>query len=359
MGMLLLWGARTYQNLLPPFPISSTGISGKLTGTGSTGQTPVQIALRNDDIGRGSGISPFIPAVVEGVSAKLLDDSGADITLISQALYDRIRHKHCLPHCDMDNIILKAAGDSILDVKAYVTVGFDINGTIYTWTAFVVPISEDALIGYDFLYHFNCVLEARRGLKLDVKFVNCELAGHIPNVMRVCLQSDTFIPARSEAVIGTYIPDRMLTDGIVIEPLAVGLRDDSLQVGASLVNSSLPTMPVRVMNTSSEDITVCAGTTIGLAHEVNDVIVLDNEDEQNGQTAIRSCHVHENTHADSANDDLHPVVDELYQQNLVNLHTDEKTQLHQKIAENDNLCPRYNIYKIQVINLCSFCERAI
>ena len=50
----------------------------------------------------------------------------------------------------MDNIILKAAGDSVLDVKAYVTVGFDINGIINTWTAFVVPISEDALIAYKF-----------------------------------------------------------------------------------------------------------------------------------------------------------------------------------------------------------------
>ena len=211
------------------------------------------------------------------------------------------------------------------------------DGVTYTWTAFVVPISEDVLIGYDFLYHFDCVLEARRGLKINGKFVNCELAGHVPDVNRVCLKSDTIIPARFEAVAHTYIPDRTLTDDIVIEPLAEGLRDESLLVGASIVNSSSPTMPVRVMNTSSEDITVRAGTTIGLAHEVNDVIVFDNDNEQNGHTAIRSCHVYENIRADSANNDLHPVVGELYQRNSVNLHTDEKTQLRNLLIKHDNV----------------------
>ena len=39
------------------------------------------------------------------------------------------------------------------------------------------------------------------------------------------------------------------------------------------------------MNTSSEDIIVCAQT-IGLAHEVIDVIVLDNDDEHNRHTVI-------------------------------------------------------------------------
>ena len=146
------------------------------------------------------------------------------------------------------------------------------------------------LIGYDFLYHFDCVLEARRGLKINGKFVNCELAGHVPDVNRVCLKSDTIIPARSEAVAHTYMPDLSLTDDIVIEPLSEGLRTDSLLVGACLVSSS-SSMPIRIMNTSTEDINICAGTTIGRAHAVCNVITIDDDEvhEENTAITIMSC----------------------------------------------------------------------
>ena len=291
--------------------------------------------MRNNDVGTGSGISAFIPAVVEGVDAKLLVDSGAAVTLISQSLYEKINHKQCLIHCDMDNIVLKAAGDSILEVKAYVTVGFDIAGVTYTWTAFVVPISEDALLGYDFLYHFDCVLEARRGLKINGKFVNCELAGHVPDVNRVCLKSDTIIPARSEAVAHTCIPDQSLTDDIVIEPLSEGLRNDSLLVGACLVSSS-SSMPVRIMNTSSEDINMCAGTTIGRAHEVCNVITINDDEVHEGNTAIRSCHVQADINSNVSTEPLHPIVDELYQRNSMDLNADEKKQLRDLLIKHDN-----------------------
>ena len=149
------------------------------------------------------------------------------------------------------------------------------------------------------LCYFNCVLEARQELKVNGKFVNCKLAGHIPNVMRVCLVAafhQTPSSRSSESVIGTYISDWMLTDNIMMEPLAKGLHKWLLASRASLGTSPSPIMPVHVMN--SEDIIVCAQT-IGLAHEVSDVIVLDT-DEHNRHTAIRSCHIHANTHTDSS-----------------------------------------------------------
>ena len=257
------------------------------------------------------------------------------MTLISQALYEQIEHKQCLEHCDIDNIVLKAAGDSTLNIIACVTVGFCIDGITYTWTAFVAPIAEDALIGYDFLYHFDCVLVARRGLKINGKFVNCKLAGHAPDVNRVCLNSDTIIPARSEAIAHACIPDRSPTDDIVIEPLAGGLPNDALLVGACLVSSST-IMPVRIMDTSSEDIKMCAGTTIGRAHEICDVVIIDNDTVHGGTTAVRSCHVEDVT-SNVSGEPLHPVVDELYHRNSTNLNGDERKHLHDLLVKHNSV----------------------
>ena len=109
------------------------------------------------------------------MEADLLIDSGAAVTLVSSTLFNKIPHKDILTRNQCNNIVLKTADEGELRVEASVTLGFEIDGTIYTWNAFVAPIPDDVLIGYDFLYNFNCILEARRGLIIDGHFVNSKI----------------------------------------------------------------------------------------------------------------------------------------------------------------------------------------
>ena len=72
-------------------------------------------------------------------------------------------------------------------------------------------------------------------------------------------------------------------------------------------------MPVRIMNTSLEDINMCAGTTIGWTHEICDVITINDNVKHRGTGAVWSCHVKVGYNSNVSMKPLHPVVDDLYQ----------------------------------------------
>ena len=70
-----------------------SGETGKLTGTGSDGLDSVQEEMYIVRIGRqcmGSGISVYLPITVCKIETRLLIDTGAEVTIISKKLYERI-----------------------------------------------------------------------------------------------------------------------------------------------------------------------------------------------------------------------------------------------------------------------------
>ena len=98
---------------------------------------------------------------------------------------------------------------------------------------------------------------------------------------RVTLQSSAVIPAQSEILtIGNVEKDIINpSNDIVIEPMPSGLNDhDTVLIAATLCsNEQLQNgVPVRIMNTSMEDVTLCEGQTIGFASAVVDVQQVDN-----------------------------------------------------------------------------------
>ena len=94
-------------------------------------------------------------AKINQVSANLLIDTGAAVTIISQKLYDEISCTNKPPLRKPSNkVILKTADNNVMDVSGLVTLQIEITGTIFTWEAYVAPIQDDALIGFDFFVSF-------------------------------------------------------------------------------------------------------------------------------------------------------------------------------------------------------------
>ena len=242
------------------------------------------------------------------------------------------------------NIALKTADNGELQVDCFVSFRFEINGSIYTWNAFVAPITDDVLIGYDFLYHFNCVLEARRGLTIDGRFVECEFVGEIPPISRVKLSRDitVTVPARSELIASGHVEDcYFMANGFMVEPLPSGMRNDSLLVGAVVVQSVQASsgLPVRLY-TSCEEITLNANTVIGIAQEITEITLIDaSENNFNpgacASTCARVCNTHINhvnsiptsTHERTASAELHSSLHELYQRSSKGLNDEQSDQL--------------------------------
>ena len=124
-----------------------------------------------------------------------------------------------------------------MDVSGLVTLQIEITGRILTWEAYVAPIQDDALVGFDFLNHFDCVLEIRRGLKTGGLWVDCDFGGDPILVGRVTLQSSAVIPTQGEILtIGNVEKDIINpSNDIVIEPLPSGLNNhNTVLIAATL-----------------------------------------------------------------------------------------------------------------------------
>ena len=312
--------------------------------TGSSGPTPVLHTVQVRRSETTTGASASVKAKVNKVNANLLIDTGAAVTIISKKIYDEIPCEYKPPlNKPPAKTVLKTADDNTMDVIGQVTLQIEIASRIFTWDAYVAPIQDDVLIGFDFLYHFDCVLEMRRGLKIGGSWIDCDLSGRHVIVARVALQSPAVIPAQSE-ILTTGLVEKDIVDPcqeIIIEPFPSGLDDhqNAVIVAATLCNyDKIETgVPVRIMNTSTEDVTLPKGKTVGFASAVdnvqevadqeNDASVIINRIRRVNHSNVRATCPPE-TPSSYPTEVLHPALNELFQNSSHGLDETNKNMLH-------------------------------
>lgn len=223
----------------------------------------------------------FVPAIVNGVETELLVDSGAMVTIVSPELLARFPGECGSQMRKTERPVkLETASEcEQLDVKGVVTLMICIGNQFFEWDAYVAPISEHCLLGYDFLYHFECVLDARRGLTIGKVDLPCEIRGQELPVFRVALRESTELPANSEKIIEGLVvgPGDFVSRYGVLEPTEMKDDFENIMIARSLCNACRSDIgiPVRVMNTSQEVLTLQSGMTLGYLHGVDASEVFD------------------------------------------------------------------------------------
>ena len=108
------------------------------------------------------GVSALVNCYVQHYPTKALLETGAQISLMSSSLYEKLTHK-----CELgDGIKLEGIVKDIkLDAKLCAGVEVSFNGnSVYTCKFYVAPITEPLIIGLDFLCQFGAALDFRRGI---------------------------------------------------------------------------------------------------------------------------------------------------------------------------------------------------
>ena len=75
----------------------------------------------------------------------------------------------------------------LIEVDGIATMDISIGEQKFHWYAFVAPIKDEGIIGYDFVYVFDCILEARSGIRITGTWVQWTIKGLPPCVMPVSL----------------------------------------------------------------------------------------------------------------------------------------------------------------------------
>ena len=298
-----------------------------------------------------AGMSVMLPVSIFSTEARLLIDTGAEITILSKRIYDEIpaafRPRLKQPKC---KVTLAAANDGIMGIEGVADINMETEGEVFVWQVFVANIKEDGLLGMDFLYANDFVLSADGGLKLKGKVVKTEAHGVVPNVLNVSLTEDVTIRAYCECVLNGSAPTKELnTRYCIVEALPELAVEDSILIGSTLVDAWHTDIgiPLRVMNTGNEDVLIHKGTNLATIQGIEDICLLaevDNTVEDCQERLLSVCRVH--CTGQTINKETVPPVDEskwpesvkdLFARSTTQLSESEKVGLGQVLNKHINV----------------------
>ncbi|MES9883969.1 MAG: reverse transcriptase family protein, partial [Sedimenticola sp.] len=254
-------------------------------------------------------------------------DTGAAVTVISSNVYNKLPSENRPQLMKVGpSFKLEVANDELLQVQGYVDLEFNIQKDTFHWRCFVAPIREDGLLGLDFLQANKYVLSADSGLRLNKKKYST-IVQKVPfRAIRVSCQETTVLPAYSEMVIsGTCDGVCQEINQSLVSPLTDTCDEDFI-VAHTLVDPNRVDIgiPVRVMNTTSSDVTIPAGKTLGLMHDVVGVATICNDVDKAG---------YNEPHNKCVDEQLPGHLTELYHKSCKDLCHAEKQQLKQLLMK--------------------------
>ncbi|XP_033739317.1 uncharacterized protein LOC117326704 [Pecten maximus] len=254
----------------------------KTASTGVANPVRTRTRKRSSKPSAGIGVSSaaqeaglYINAEVQHTKVKLLVDTGATVTILSQESYEKIPEERRPKLKEVKKDIMAANGS---ELKVLGQGGFMIKPEgcrdVY-FEAVVAKISTEGILGLDFLKSRNGLIDLKRGsLVLDDVPVDTKYEGTL-GCFRVVASEKITIPGKSEMVIAGELRspsgEHMNSESLLIEGADSFLKNDKALVARSLVCYET-TVPVRLMNLQEDPQTVYPGTNIARASPVTSVI---------------------------------------------------------------------------------------
>ena len=232
----------------------------------------------------------YLPMRIGGVKTRLVIDTGAAITILSSRIYNKIPvSQRPLLERPGDLPRLEVADKGLLEVEGRATFAFKLEGEWFHWNMLVADIADDGLLGLDFLHANNYVLGAEVGLSLNGKRVHCAFQDSPLYAARVTLKSDITLPGNSQLIAdGVADVSGLRSEFGVIGPIPGEALGNGIMVGNAVIDFRNPDtgLPVRLLNLSSEDISLRKGTRVAYLHEAEEIVCFDSDESEKCETKV-------------------------------------------------------------------------
>jgi transposase InsO family protein len=254
--------------------------------------------------------------IISGLGTRFLIDTGATVTILSSDVYAKIpSSSRPILEQPSENFKVEIADSTLVDVTGIVKLSFKAGNTEFLWPVYIAPISDTGLLGMDFLYAHDYNIGVEGLLQLNGTAFILDIEGISPNLHKVTLVSDVVLPAGAEYVAmgAMSTKDKIFSGNCVVESIPWTPINSDIIVGNTLVDIDRTDkgIPVRLMNTGSENIKLYSGITLGQVQPVELVAVLAEQENDTSQVtgqARSACNI--NSAKTSSNDDdfVDPVV---------------------------------------------------
>lgn len=187
-------------------------------------------------------------------------DTGAEVTLLSTDFCTRIG-------INVNNVgkrakLKNAEHNNYMMARADVPVQIGVMHYKFKWNIYVAAISDDVLLGLDFLQMADIMVRARGGLFLGDTPLPCRMVvpdGSSYTIPSVELARKTTIPARSQVIAKASICGQLDWESALMEPDDL---PDGLLAARVLVCPG-NAMPICICNATNSPITLCKGKVLG------------------------------------------------------------------------------------------------
>lgn len=225
-----------------------------------------------------------------GIKLNCLIDTGSTLSILHPSKYhamsDSVKPKLSSYHGKLrmaDGGIVVPLGTAQFPVQLS-------NKTIY-YDLVIADVDAPMIIGFDFLSSNKCILNMGDGtLKIHGEEILCNFENSLSSVYKISASENVEIPPSSEMILLGKIQNGLphMVNGF-IEPLDCDIMEKGCLVAKSIVDPSCQTIPIRVINLSSQPVQLYKQTTIAQCSLIKGKSVTDIPDIQ---SPLHKCVFH-------------------------------------------------------------------
>ena len=207
---------------------------------------------------------------INGVQASFVVDTGAAVTLLDKALWDKVNNAGQVLSTWTGPPLVGVEGTR-LDTWGTITAEITFSGETFKFPVLVArSLTADAILGMDFLDNNKCTLEmANKVLRFPDRGVSISLRDSSlqPHIVQagVTLEETLSIPPFSEMEVMARVSEGLHEETWLLEEYKS--KNLPVRVTRALVSPVTTTVPVRLLNLSSDTTTVFKGTKVATVEE--------------------------------------------------------------------------------------------
>ena len=207
----------------------------------------------------------FLEGKINGQPLKLLIDTGATNTLISDKVFDQIEDNRRPELLPVTSVVLQADGTP-LRTRGTSRLEVQIGDSLVTTMVTVASLKNEGILGLDFLVQINAVLDCQKmELRTEWGIIPCLDSEGESFCRRIVAGKEYSIPPGHEIVLADRVTGKKvaLCEGLVESPVnPTELWKKGPIVARSVVKADEDVLPVRVFNPTKEQRIIKAGTAI-------------------------------------------------------------------------------------------------
>ena len=152
-----------------------------------------------------------------------------------------------------------------------VNLPIQVGDKFYLQYVLIAEIEAPFVLGYDFLYKNNCLLDIRQGtLNFEDQVVQCVPESKMPSVFKFSLRETIEIPAYSEIITyGTFKENQPHFSTAMLEQYDQKMSTNGILLAKTVVDTNCPTVPLRFVNLTSFSTKLYKDQTAALCDEVS------------------------------------------------------------------------------------------